>query len=128
MLAHPDWALFNWSEFTRSRDATFDLVPPGDDGSAWVIGYYRADTPGTADCPNSAVVNGNTYSGRVCAIAGPSGCILCLSSSATQSGTDLAGSFGYWTKYFSCTSDEPPSCTTINEGQGAYTFTATYEY
>ena len=122
---HPDWAFFDWSEWSDSEDAAFTTVPPDGDANTWLIGLSDSFSPGTADCPSFAEVVGNTYSGQFCAGSTDTQCILCLSSTAAQTGTQLNGTFGYWTKYFSC-SGTPQTCTPINQGQGSYTFHAAY--
>jgi hypothetical protein len=125
MLAHPEWSLFGISEWRTSKDADFTTLPPGEDGDTWYIGYWSADAPGAADCPNGIAINGASYSGRFSAATTDTKSILCMSSTATQSGTEVQGTFSYWTRYYQCGST-PESCTVKNEGQGSYTFSGSY--
>ncbi len=125
MLAHPEWSLFSISEWSDSKDADFTILPPGEDGDTWYIGYSSAMSPGAADCPNGIVINGTSYSGSFSAASTYDSSVLCMSSTATQVGTEVQGTFSYWTTYYQC-GYEPGSCTVKNQGQGSYTFTGSY--
>jgi hypothetical protein len=126
LLQDPATGQFSLNEWSNGgREALLYVKPPGEEGDAWPVGFFEPGISSPQDCPNLVAIQGAGYSGRFNATTVNDSSGLCLASTATQTGTELQGTLSYWTKYWTCLAGGG-GCTLVNQGQGSYTFRATY--